>query len=106
MKFAPISDERPRSNSNDILKTLGSGQHEMSARQLNGGIQQSNRAVQRQFYQRPGAIVRSVLSLNPVNGNGPMTSPDHTAHATAKPLTKLSETSYSNLVSAPLVRLG
>lgn len=56
---------------------------------------------------KTGAVqVMSASKLSWTNGNGSTTSLDRTARTMGRPLTQLSETSYSMRTSVPQVRLG
>ena len=74
--------------------------------QLNGKVERSHRPISRSFISSSVTKVTSIWRQNSTNGNASTTSLDRTAHTTARPLTKLSETSYSSNASVPKVRLG
>ena len=62
--------------------------------------------ISRSFTSFSATKVTSISRPNPRNGNGFTTLQGRTVPTTGKPLTRRSETSYSDPISVPLVRLG
>ncbi len=97
-----------RPNSIGMSKTSGSGTPTSNGALLNSMVKSSDLTVpiSRSSINFSATKATLIWRLNSTNGSASTTLLDRTAHTTAKPLTKRSETSYSNNESVPQVRLG
>ena len=97
-----------RPNSIGMSKTSGSGTPTSNGALLNSMVKSSDLTVpiSRSSINFSATKATLIWRLNSTNGSASTTLLDRTAHTTARPLTKRSETSYSNNESVPQVRLG
>ena len=97
-----------RPNSIGMSKLLGSGTPTSNGALLNSMVKSSDLTVpiSRSSINFSAAKATLIWMLNSTNGIAFTTLLDRNAHTTTRPLTKRSETSFSNNECVPQVRLG
>jgi len=108
VKFGQITATSYKPNSIVMSKTSASDTPTSNAALLSSTAKSRAHTdpISRNFINFSATKVTSISKPNSTNWNGFTTSPDCTVPTTGKPLTKLSETSYSNPEIVPQVRPG
>jgi len=108
VKFGQITATSYKPNSIVMSKTSASDTPTSNAALLSSTAKSRAHTdpISRNFINFSATKVTSISKPNSTNWNGFTTSPDCTVPTTGNPLTKLSETSYSNPEIVPQVRPG